>query len=75
MRPQEFKNEVDGPELSEKLMFVEDIWGSIASSNSDLPIPEWQKKELETRYKEYKDGHLKLHDWKKIHEGLRDKYK
>jgi putative addiction module component (TIGR02574 family) len=75
MRPEDIRNEIDGLELSEKLLLVEDIWDSIASGNSDLPMPEWQKMELKKRYKEYKDGNLKLHGWKEVHEGLRDKYK
>jgi len=75
MRPEEIRNEIDRLELSEKLLLVEDIWDAIASRNSDIPMPEWQKRELETRYKEYKKGNLELRDWKEVHEGLRDKYK
>ena len=36
-----------------------------------LPMPEWQKIELEKRYNDYKCGYLKLHDWNEVHEGLR----
>ncbi len=39
MRP----DEITKLELSEKLRLVEDIWDSIAASNSELPMPEWQK--------------------------------
>ena len=75
MRPEEIKDEISRLELSEKLLLVEDIWDSIAASNSELPMPEWQKKELDRRYQEYKEGKLDLHDWKMVHEDLRDKYK
>lgn len=37
--------------------------------------PEWQKSELDKRYKDYKNGKLKLHDWEGVHEELRNKYK
>jgi len=75
MKPEQIKDEINRLELSEKLLLVEDIWDSIATSNSEIPMPEWQKQELDRRYKEYKEGRLELHDWKSVHEDLRDKYK
>ena len=75
MRAEEIKIEIDGLELSEKLLLVEDLWDSIAASNSELTMPEWQKEELNKRYKKYKQGKLELHDWKSTHEELRGKYK
>ncbi len=75
MMPEEIKVEINRLELSEKLLLVEDVWDSIAISNFELPMPEWQKEELDRRYQEYKRGKLKLHDWKTTHEELRGKYK
>jgi len=73
MKPSEIIKEIDKLELTEKLKLVEDIWDSIARSNLILPMPEWQKIELEKRYNDYKCGCLKLHDWNEVHEGLRKK--
>ncbi|MCG6869529.1 MAG: addiction module protein [Gammaproteobacteria bacterium] len=75
MKADEIRSEIESLELSEKLLLVEDIWDSIAASNSELPMPEWQKKELDRRHKDYKEGKMELHDWKTVHEELRDKYK
>lgn len=75
MNPKKLKDEIDKLELSEKLILVEDIWDSIAASNLELPMPEWQKKELDRRYQEYKQGKTELHDWKMVHDELREKYK
>lgn len=75
MRPDQIKDEINGLELSEKLLLVEDIWDSIAAGNSEIPMPEWQKQELERRWHEYKEGKAGLHDWKSVHEDLRDQYK
>ncbi len=75
MKPEQIKDEVSRLRLSEKLLLVEDIWDSIAASNSDIPMPMWQQRELDKRYKEYKEGKLELHDWEGVHEGLREKYK
>jgi len=61
MRPDQIKDEINRLDLSEKPLLVEDIWDSIAAGNSELPMPEWQKQELDRRYKEYKEGKLGLH--------------
>ena len=74
MKADEIRSEIENLELSEKLLLVEDIWDSIAASNSELPMPEWQKKKLDRRHKDYKEGKMELHDWKTVHEELRDKY-
>ena len=71
MSPNEIIKQIDKLDLSEKLMLVEDIWDSIARSNSVLPLYEWQKNELDKRYKEYQSGEQKLHEWDKVHEELR----
>ncbi len=75
MRPEEIRREIDKLELPEKIILVEDLWDSIALSNSELTMPEWHKKALDARYKEYKKGKLQLHDWKEIHDQLKENYK
>jgi len=75
MRPNEIIKEIDNLSLSEKLILVEDIWDSIARNNAELPLPEWQKTELDRRYSDYKNGKLKLYNLDVIHEELRNKYK
>jgi putative addiction module component (TIGR02574 family) len=75
MKADQIRSEIENLELSEKLLLVEEIWDSIAASNSELPMPDWQEKELEKRYNEYKEGKLELHDWRSVHEDLRKKYK
>ena len=75
MRSGEVKREINKMKLAEKLLLIEDVWDSIAQCNSELPMPEWQKKELEKRYKKYKAGEQNLHDWQSVHEDLRNKYK
>jgi putative addiction module component (TIGR02574 family) len=75
MKSSEIIREINDLGLSEKLILVEDIWDSIARSNAELPMAEWQKAELDKRYSDYKNGRLKLHDWEGVHEELRTKYK
>ena len=73
MKPEQIKLEVERLDLSEKLMLVEDIWDSIAESNSELPMPQWQKKELDKRYDAYQKGNLELHSWEDINISIRKK--
>ena len=75
MSVKEIIKQIDQLDLSEKLILVEDIWDSIARSNSVLPLYDWQKNELEKRHKEYKAGGQTLHEWNEVHEDLRKKYK
>jgi len=59
MKPNEIIKEIDNLCLSEKLILVEDIWDSIARNNAELPLPEWQKSELDKRYSDHKNGKYK----------------
>ncbi len=52
-------------------MLVQDIWDSIARESDQLPLPEWQKQELEKRYSQYQKSGLELHDWQDVHDTLR----
>ena len=58
MRPDQIKDEINRLKLSDNLLLVEDAWDAIAASNSELLIPEWQKRDLKNRYEEYKEGKL-----------------
>ncbi|MCF6234971.1 MAG: addiction module protein [Gammaproteobacteria bacterium] len=75
MISEQIKDEISRLVLSKKLLLVENIWDSIATSNSEIPMSKWQKQELVRRYKEYKEGKLALRDWNRVHKELRDKYK
>ena len=72
---EELKEKIDKLALSEKLLLIEDVWDSIAQSNSVLPLPEWQKQELDKRYKEYKSGNQNIYTWNSVHDEIREKYK
>jgi putative addiction module component (TIGR02574 family) len=39
--------------LSEKLQLVEDLWDHIAASGEPVPVPDWQKRELDRRKRNY----------------------
>jgi putative addiction module component (TIGR02574 family) len=74
MEPNEIIAEIEKLELSEKILLVEDIWDSIAKANSNLPMPEWQKKELDKRKIEFQDKKLELKDCKTVHQEIRAEF-
>ncbi len=75
MSSEQIKDVISQLALSEKLLLVQDIWDSIATANASIPMPAWQKQELDRRYKEYKAGKSELHDWANVHKRLREQYK
>ncbi len=44
----------DGLSLPQKLQLVEDLWDNIAESPTSIPVPDWQKEELDRREQSYK---------------------
>jgi len=75
MEPDKITDEIKRLSLSQRLILAQDIWDSIALESGKLPMPEWQKRELEKRYGQYKQGTLGLHDWREVHAELRERYK
>ena len=75
MEPDKIRAEINRLSLPQKLILAQDIWDSIALKGGKLPIPEWQKDELDKRYDQYKQGEMELHDWQKVHSELREKHK
>jgi len=39
--------------LPEQLQLVEDVWDHIAASKEPLPVPDWQKEELDRRKRDF----------------------
>jgi putative addiction module component (TIGR02574 family) len=46
-------HELETLPVPERLQLVEDLWDSIARSNAEIPIPQWQKDELDRRKTNY----------------------
>lgn len=45
--------ELETLSVPERLQLVQDLWESIARSSEAMPIPRWQKDELERRKRNY----------------------
>jgi putative addiction module component (TIGR02574 family) len=75
MEPNKIASEIKMLSISQRLLLAQDIWDSIALEGDNLPMPEWQKKELATRYSLFKQGKIELHDWEDVHNQLRQQHK
>jgi putative addiction module component (TIGR02574 family) len=75
IEPDKIVDEINMLSLSQKLLLAQDIWDSIASEGGNLSMPEWQKNELDRRYRHYKEGKFTMHDWQHVHSELREKHK
>jgi putative addiction module component (TIGR02574 family) len=49
-------SQLDHLSLPQKLKLVESLWDQIAESQETLPVPEWQKEELDRRHERYKSN-------------------
>jgi putative addiction module component (TIGR02574 family) len=75
MLTEEIKNEIGKLGLSDRLLLIEDVWDEIAKSNTSIPLPQWQKKELDTRLAAYQSRENQTKAWHEVHNELRGKYK
>lgn len=57
--------------IPEKLLLVEDLWDSIASSPEALPIPDWQKEELAKREANYQEDPGSATAWEVVKRRIR----
>ncbi len=68
------EKEIAKLDFSDRLNLIQNAWDALAKDQHLLPMPEWQKNELERRYQEYQQGDLELYDWQTAHEELRKKW-
>jgi len=60
--------------LSEKLQLVEDLWDDIASNPEEVPVHDWQKKELARRRRNLLSNPGSALTWQEIRRRVRSRY-
>jgi putative addiction module component (TIGR02574 family) len=55
---------------SEKLILLEDLWDDLAGRPSEVPVPEWQRRDLERRYEEFLQNPAEGSPWPEVRERL-----
>lgn len=56
--------------VSERVQMVEDLWDSIARSNANLPVPQWQKDELARRKASYLRNPDSSETWDQVKQSI-----
>ena len=56
---------------SEKLLLLEELWDDLADHPSEVPVPDWQRRELERRYQEFLQNPTEGSSWPEVRERLR----
>jgi putative addiction module component (TIGR02574 family) len=61
--------------LSEKLQLVEDLWDSIATDPTQVPVLEWQREELSRRKAAYLEDPTSGSSWEAAKQRIRNQSK
>jgi len=56
--------------VSERVQLVEDLWDSIARSNAELPVPQWQKDELARRKRNHRQNPQSAKTWDQVKQSI-----
>jgi putative addiction module component (TIGR02574 family) len=55
---------------AEKLLLLEELWDHLAGELAEVPVEDWQKRELERRYQEYVKNPSGSSSWSEVRERL-----
>ena len=66
----EVLQELEKLSISERLLLVEELWDSIARSNANVPVPQWQKDALDTRRQEYLKNPNSGMEWNQVKQDI-----
>jgi len=60
-----FKN-IEVLSLPERILMVEDLWDSIVKKNAEIPVLDWQKKELSLRKRKLRKNPDSVMTWRQV---------
>lgn len=58
---------------AEKLQLVEDLWDDLAARPGDVPVHEWQLKEVLKRREEHQSNSQQTLSWEELKKQIRDR--
>lgn len=58
----------------EKLELIEALWESLSATPEQLPVPDWQKLELDRRKADYQANPTTLLSWEEVQSNILNKY-
>lgn len=56
--------------VPQRLQLVEDLWDSIAAVPESVPVPDWQKEELDRREAEHRKNPDAVLSWEEVKERM-----
>ncbi|HEX7380319.1 MAG TPA: addiction module protein [Pirellulales bacterium] len=59
---------------AEKLQLVQDLWDDLAATPEDVPIPEWQKQEVERRKANLLKNPASGLEWSQVKRNIRQRH-
>ena len=62
--------ELEALPVPERVQIVEDLWDSIARSNAEVPIPQWQKDALDRRKRNYRQNPDSGQTWAQVKQDI-----
>jgi putative addiction module component (TIGR02574 family) len=62
--------ELEAMTVPEKIQLAEDLWDSVAKSNADIEIPDWQKRELDRRKMNFLNNPESGMSWQSVKRSL-----
>ena len=65
-------SQFDGLSLPQKLQLVEDLWDNIAESPASVPVPDWQKEELDRREQSHHANPTSGIPWEEVKRHIRE---
>ena len=58
----------------EKLELIEALWESLSATPEQLPVPDWQKLELDRRKTDHQNNPTPLLSWEEVQTNILNKY-
>ena len=58
----------------EKLELIEALWESLSATPEQLPVPDWQKLELDRRKADYQANPTTILSWEEVQSNILNKY-
>lgn len=59
-------DELEKLSVTERVQLVEELWDSIARSNAEIPLPQWQRDELDRRKEKYAQNPDSVRTWDEV---------
>ena len=75
MTRNELLKEISKLEVSQRILLLEEAWDTLKEAHDQIEMPEWQKSELDQRWKDHLDNPNDVIPADHVHQEIRNKLK